>query len=94
MKALVGFLLGLFTVLLLGAITTGERIEIWGAFEKVGVYRPAFSGITPEGDCYLAVTNTITGTSEIFGITKEVRVKMSDRPFQSAKGGVVVELSQ
>ena len=42
MKVLIGFLLGLSIVLFLGATTVGERLEVYGAFEKVGVYMAVF----------------------------------------------------
>jgi hypothetical protein len=86
MKVLVGFLLGLSIALLMGAAMESK---------PVGVYRPAFSGITSEGACYLAVTNTITGRTEIFGIPKEVLIKIGKEPFQiTQQGTAIVKPSQ
>lgn len=76
MKMLTGFVLGLLFVFLLGAIHVADRVEIWGNFEKVGVYKPALSGITPDGNCYLAITNSITGGTDIFKIAKQTGEKM------------------
>ena len=94
-KLLTGFVLGLSIVFLLGAAIESNRMEVWGKFEKVGVYRPAFSGITPDGGCFLSVTNTITGRTEIFGIPKEALAKVSKKPFQATQqNSVIVELSR
>ncbi len=97
MKAgvLMGFILGLSVALLMGAAIANNRMEIWGEFVEVGVYKPAFSGITPEGHCYLAVTNTKTGRSEIFGIPKEALERISQKPFQlTEQNSVITELSR
>ena len=69
-KILMAFILGLSIALFVGAVIEDSRAEVWGEFAEIGVYNPTFSGITPEGVCYLAVTNTITGQTEIFGIPK------------------------
>jgi hypothetical protein len=95
MKVLIGFVLGLLTVFLLGAATEGGRLEVWGAFDKVGIYRPTFSGITPEGECYLAVTNTKNGETEIFGIPRTALAKIGKKPLQvTQQGTAIVELSR
>jgi hypothetical protein len=95
MKVVLGFILGGMLVLLVGAVTVGERVEVWGSFEKVGIYRPTFSGITPEGNCYLAVTNTITGQTEIFGIPAAKVKQISDKPLQTtSQGTFIVEISR
>ena len=85
-KVLMVFILGLAIVLLMGAAMEGK---------PVGGYKPAFSGITPEGACYLAVTNTITGQTEIFGIPKEVLIKVGREPFKvTPQGTAIVKPSQ
>jgi hypothetical protein len=95
MKVLGGFVLGLLTVFLLGAVTDTQRLEVRGEFEKVGVYETAFSGITLGGGCYLAVTNTITGRTEIVGIPKDAITRIGSRPFKvTTQGTAIVELSR
>ena len=85
-KVLMGFILGLSIALLMGAAIESK---------PVGVYKPAFSGITPDGACYLAVTNTITGRTEIFGIPKEALTRIGRDPFKVTQhGSAIVELSQ
>ncbi len=94
-KILMGFILGFSIAFLMGAAIENDRMEIWGEFVEVGVYKPAFSGITPEGHCYLAVTNTKTGRSEIFGIPKKALDRLSQKPFQlTEQNSVIVKLSQ
>ena len=84
-KVLIAFILGLSIVLLMGAAMESG---------SVGVYKPAFSGITSGGSCYLAVTNTTTGRTEIFGIPKEALTKIGKKPFQvTQQGSAIVELS-
>lgn len=63
MKTLVGFVLGVVVILLVGQATQQNRLEIFGTFEKVGVFQPTFSGTNEDGCCYFAVTNSITGKS-------------------------------
>jgi hypothetical protein len=75
-----------------------ERMELSGELlvntGNMGLYQPAFSGITDEGECYFAITNTATGKTELFGITEELMEKLSDKAFQPAKEGrVVIELT-
>ena len=85
--------MGVCLVLAAGA---AERyfVTVEGELEqKVGFFQPAFSGISEEGDCYLAVTDTRTGRTEVFGITKDIQKKLSDRPFQATQeGSAIVEL--
>ena len=85
-KVLMGFILGLSIAFLMGAAIESK---------PVGVYKPAFSGITSDGACYLAVTNTITGRTEIFGIPKEALTKIGRKPFKiTQQGAAIIELSQ
>jgi len=92
MKFLTGLVLGVCFVLVAGAVSEHYLVTVEGEFEKVGVYHPAFSGVSAEGNCYLAVTNTRTGRTEVFGITKATQKKLSDNPFQTSReGSVIVE---
>ena len=92
MKFLIGIVVGVFFVLAVGAATEHYFVTVEGEFEKVGIFQPAFSGVSAEGNCYLAITNTRTGRTEVFGITKEIHKKLSDNPFQmSREGSVIIE---
>jgi hypothetical protein len=87
-----GLVVGVCSVLVVGAVTEHYLVTVEGEFEKVGVYQPAFSGVSAEGNCFLAITNTRTGRTEVFGITKETQKKLSDNPLQmSREGSVIVE---
>jgi hypothetical protein len=92
MKFIIGLLIGICFILAAGAVEH-YFVTVEGEFEKVGIYQPAFSGISAEGTCYLAVTNSKTGRTEVFSITKESQKKFSENPLQmSREGGVVIEL--
>ena len=95
MKFLMGLILGLAIVFLLGATEYRyHRVELLGEFAKVGTYQSTFSGVSDNGDCYLAITDTKSGQTEIFGITKDLRAKLSDKPFQAGKqGSVIVDIT-
>jgi hypothetical protein len=91
-KFLIGLVVGVSFVLVAGAVAEHYYVTVEGEFEKVGVYQPAFSGVSAEGNCYLAITNTRTGRTEVFGITKETNKKLSDNTLQmSREGSVIVE---
>jgi hypothetical protein len=93
MKFLAGLAAGVCLVLAAGAaehyfVTVEGELK-----EKVGFYQPALSGVSEQGDCYLAVTDTRTGRTEIFQITKNTGKKLSDNPFQTTQqGSAIVEL--
>ncbi|MFH1370558.1 MAG: hypothetical protein ABII09_04650 [Planctomycetota bacterium] len=86
--------MGICLVLAAGAAAEHYFVTVEGELkEKVGFFQPAFSGVSAEGDCYLAVTDTRTGRTEIFGITKDTQKKLSDSPFQATQqGSAIVEL--
>jgi hypothetical protein len=87
-----GLVVGVCFVLVAGAATEHYLVTVEGEFEKVGIYQPAFSGVSTEGNCFLAITNTRTGRTEVFGITKDAQKKFSDNPLQmSREGSVIVE---
>lgn len=92
MKFIIGLAVGVCIVLVAGEVSVSDHyfVTVEGDFEKVGIFQPAFSGVSAEGNCYLAITNTRTGRTEIFGITKETHKKLSDIPFQMSRGGSVI----
>lgn len=92
----VGVVLGICVMFVLGV--ANDRLELAGELsiktDVTGLYQPAFSGITDDGECYFAVTNTVTGQTELFGITDKLMKKLDDKAFQPAKEGrVLIELS-
>jgi hypothetical protein len=92
MKFLAGVALGVCFVLAVGAATEHYLVTVQGEFEKVGVFQSSFSGVSNDGYCYMAITNTRTGRTEIFGMSKDTHKKFSDNPFQMAReGSVIVE---
>ena len=98
MKLLTGILIGGFVVCILGAIQLADRIEVSGAVEVrgTGSYMPVFSGMTGDGECLLAITNSTNGDTEIFKMTKETQKRMSDViPFQgTSQKTVSIKLRQ
>jgi hypothetical protein len=91
-RFILGLAVGICFVLAAGAVEH-YFVTVEGEFEKVGIFQPAFSGVSAEGACYLAVTNSRTGRTEVFSITKDSQKKFSDNPLQmSREGGVVIEL--
>lgn len=91
-----GVALGICVMFALGAVN--ERLELFGELsiktDVTGLYQPAFSGITDDGDCYFAVTNTVTGQTELFGITEKLMKKLDDKAFQPAREGrILIELT-
>lgn len=85
-KVLMGFILGLSIAFLMGAAIGGK---------PVGVYMPALSDVTPDGICYLVVTNTVTGRTEIFGIPKEAISRIGTEPFTpTPHGSATVEVTK
>ena len=89
----IGLCCGLSVILLLGAAEM-YHVRLTGEFEKICAYQSTFSGINNNGDCYLAVTDTKSGQTEIFALKKELRATMTDKPFQLSKqGSMIVELT-
>ncbi len=91
MKFLMGLILGLAVVFLLGAIEY-YQVELSGEFARVGTYRCAFSGVSAAGDCYLAITNTTTGKTEVIGITEYIRSELKDRP-HGRQASVILDIT-
>jgi len=91
-----GIALGICFMFALGAVN--ERMELFGELsvktDGTGLYQPAFSGISDDGNCYFAVTNTVTGKTELFGITDKLMKKLDDKAFQlGQEGRALIELT-
>ena len=93
MKFLAGLVVGVCLVLVAGAAVEHYYVTVDGELkEKTEFFQPAFSGVSAEGNCYLAITDTRTGRTEIFGITKDTQKKFSENVFQmSREGSVIIE---
>jgi len=99
MRMLIGFLLGLLAVLILGAVAINENpeqnVRLTGAIATANLtpmFQSSFSGITPDGDCYLAITNTQTGRTEIFKLRKGLDKMFADKAFEKGRDGRVVAI--
>ena len=90
MKFLAGLVAGVCLVMVAGAAVERHIVVLEGDFGKVGVYQPAFSGVSAEGNCFLAMTDTRTGRTEVVCITKETQKKFSEKAFQMSQEGRVV----
>ena len=96
-KILGGFILGVLVVFLLGATHTTQKHEdaLSGAISTSTVaYQSVLSGITPDGLCYLAVTNTQTGYTDIFRIDKDTSGFFGKHALQAGHQGRVVAIPQ
>ena len=97
MKILIAFLAGLTLAILLGS-TAEDGIWLQQAYqrgERTGIYTSTFSGITSEGACYLAVTNTINGETELIGIPQGILTDITITPLQPTEQGTsIIKLSR
>jgi len=110
MKLLIGFTAGLTIAVLLGWTADNDRffvpsdpVELTYQQRELleeqtvgkGIFTSTFSGITPSGNCYLAVTNTITGQTELIGIPEETINSITTAPLQpTEQGTAIIKLTQ
>jgi len=93
MKTLTGFILGVSVLLLLGAYEpntiTSMKLSgyLWTCHEG---FQATFSGISPDGECYLAVTNTLTGRTEIFKVDKKIGESCDSTAYEKGLGRLVI----
>jgi hypothetical protein len=95
MKVLLGFILALLVMFLLGAVNAIQRhqVQVSGQIANSTItHQAAFSGITPDGICYLAVTNTGTGRTEIFKVTASLGEHFNDTAFRRTREGRTVAI--
>lgn len=76
-----GLVLGLIFVFLLGAAR--DQLELSGLLtiknpDQGGRYQSSISGVADNGDCYIAVTNTVSGRTEVFRISEYVRKELRE----------------
>ena len=95
MKVLIGFIAGLLFVFVIGTAAEHEikehLVTVKGDIVSPTIkYQSTFSGTTPDGDCYLAITNTLDGRTEIFKVTKSLNKIFTEKALQSGHDGRVV----
>ena len=78
-----GLVLGLVFVFLLGAAR--DQLELSGLLtiknlEQGGRFQSSISSIADNGDCYIAVTNTVNGRTEVFRVSEYVRKELKELP--------------
>ncbi len=94
MKVLTGFILGVLLLLLLGTdglnAITNMRLSghLWTCSEG---FEATFSGMNADGDCFLAITNTLTGRTEIFKVTKKSGQSCDDTAYEKGLGRLVTQ---
>ena len=95
MKTLIGFVLGVVFVLALGMAYT-HTVWIGGWLSTPPYYESALSGVGPNGECYFALTSTITGRTEIAKICisepnqANIYGHFSDKAFERGRGGRLI----
>ena len=97
MKIFIAFFVGLTVAVLFGFTaeddTWSQNLRRGG--EQTGIYTSTFSGITSEGACYLAVTNTINGQTEVIGIPQHILADIPEAPLQPTEQGTsIIKLSR
>lgn len=94
-KVLLGFILGVLIVFLLGAASQRYEVVLSGGISTSTInYQSTLSGITPEGECYLAVTNTKNGYTDIFRINKDIGKLFGNSALQMGHQGRVLAIPQ
>ncbi len=89
-----GFILGLSIMLFLGADNMGSLTNarlsgfLWTHTEG---YTATFSGMNQDGNCYLAVTNTLTGRTEIFKVDKKIGESCDNTAYEKGLGRLVTQ---
>jgi hypothetical protein len=86
---MMGFVLGILVLFVVGA--AHQRLQLFGELSLKtgpGIYQSTFSGVSDSNMGYLAITNTRTGRTEIFGMTEYIRKELKD--IKSGRQGSVV----
>jgi len=95
MKMLTGFVLGVVFVLVLG-ITYTSSTWVGGWLSTPPFYEGNLSGVGPNGQCYFALTSTVTGRTEITRISEKepnqisIQMYFSDKAFEKGRDGRVI----
>ncbi|MFC1794218.1 hypothetical protein ACFL3Q_11595 [Planctomycetota bacterium] len=92
-KAFIGFILGLSVIVFLGAAQEIKKYEakVSGDISTSTInYQSTFSGIAPDGVCYLAITNTKDGYTNVFKITEALNDSFNENAFKKGQQGRVI----
>ena len=95
-RVFVGFVLGLSVILILGSardlkwhgVRVSEDVLTSVAFQST------FSGINADGVCYLAITNTRNGQTDLFKLTEALDGSFNASAFQRGLQGRVIAVPQ
>lgn len=95
-RVFVGFILGLSTVLLLGSARElkWHGVRVSESLLTSIAYQSAFSGINADGVCYLAITNSKNGQTDVFKISEALDGAFSVSAFQQGQQGRVIAVPQ
>lgn len=86
----VGVALGFCVVFLLGAAYENMKLSGEVTIKQKNIYQSALSGVTANGECYLAVTNATTGRTEVFLISEKLNEQFPETPKQQGKNGSLI----
>ncbi len=94
-KTFIGFILGLSVIFVLGAAHEVKKYEVVvsggiSASTSTINYQSAFSGINPDGVCYLAITNTQDGYTNVFKITEALNDSFNKNAFKKGQQGRII----
>ena len=97
--AFIGFILGLSVIIVLGAAHQDRQYEVkvsGGISTSTTTihYQSTFSGISPNGVCYLAITNTQDGYTNVFKITEALSDSFNKNAFQKGQQGRIIVIPQ
>ena len=94
-KVFIGFILGLSVIIVLGAANEVKTYDVnvsggLAATTSTINYQSTFSGISPDGVCYLAITNTQDGYTNVFKITEALNDSFNKNAFEKGQQGRVI----
>ena len=94
-KVFVGFILGLSLIIVSGAAHEDKSYDVkvsGGISTSTSTvhYQSTFSGISPDGVCYLAITNTQDGYTNVFKITEALNDSFNKNAFEKGQQGRVI----
>ena len=94
-KVFIGFILGLLFIIVLGAANELKTYDVkvsggLSASTSTINYQSTFSGISPDGVCYLAITNTQDGYTNVFKFTEALNDSFNKNAFKKGQQGRVI----
>jgi hypothetical protein len=92
-KVLIGFILGFLVIIVFGAAHKDRSydVKVSGGISTSTIrYQYTLSGISPDGVCYLAITNTQDGYTNAFKITEALNDSFNKNAFEKGQQGRVI----